>query len=116
MEISALENLQTLNEDVMLELLGDDLEEINSFRQQFLVQAKGSLQKIADHYRQDKLKEIKEEAHYLKTSAKAIGAERCAYFLQELEDAALDLEKQKCRAYIESLSNEIKNVFRACNS
>ncbi|CAH9050451.1 hypothetical protein PSECIP111951_00195 [Pseudoalteromonas holothuriae] len=121
MEINTLDSLKTLNEDVMLELLGDDRDEINSFRQQFLVQAKNSLQKIAGYYRQNQIKAIKDEAHYLKTSAKAIGAERCAYYLQQLEDttqthATENIRKQQCRAYIESLSNEIKSVFHACNN
>ncbi|CAM4207858.1 Hpt domain-containing protein [Pseudoalteromonas byunsanensis] len=116
MDISNLDRLQVLNEQVMHELLGDDESEINNFRQQFLQQAKSSLQKIASFYREQQFKQIKDEAHYLKTSAKAIGAERCAYYLQQLEDASLALDKAQCKNHIQSLSNEIKGVFRACST
>ncbi|MCF6434249.1 MULTISPECIES: Hpt domain-containing protein [unclassified Pseudoalteromonas] len=116
MDVSNLDNLQVLNEQVMLELLGDDTTEINSFRQQFLQQAKSSLQKIAALYREQQFKQIKDEAHYLKTSAKAIGAERCAYYLQQIEDASLALDKVQCKQHIQTLSEEIKGVFRACSS
>jgi len=106
-----LSDLKTINQQVMIDLIGDVKAEIVHFQQQFLRQAKTSLQHIAQLYRQEQFNKIKDEAHFLKTSAKAIGAELCAYHLQTLEYASLAQDKIKCKQHIHNLSNELKQVY-----
>ncbi|WP_404343740.1 Hpt domain-containing protein [Pseudoalteromonas mariniglutinosa] len=107
---------KVLNEEIIKQLLGDNSLEINYFRQQFLQQAKTSLQKLADHYKKSAFTELKNEAHYLKTSAKAVGAERCCYYLMQLEYSAKIFDKEQCKTHLQSLSSAIKEVFQAHNS
>ncbi|MBQ4860115.1 Hpt domain-containing protein [Pseudoalteromonas sp. MMG013] len=103
--------LQTINQQVMMDLIGNDRNEIIRFQQQFLLQAKQSLQHIATFYRTEQLAKIKEEAHFLKTSAKAVGAEICAHHLQTLEDSSQEQDKATCKLHIQSLSEELKRVY-----
>ena len=62
-------------------------------------------------YNNNKILPIKEEAHYLKTSAKAIGAEETGYLLEGLEEMALDNEKDKCKQQIVYINKALKQVY-----
>ncbi|CAM4138657.1 Hpt domain-containing protein [Pseudoalteromonas ostreae] len=107
------EQLQIINKDTIKQLIGDNSHEIDSFYQQFLQQAKTSLKKLADYYQQSAFNELRNEAHYLKTSATAVGAERCSYCLQQLEFSSHALDKEQCKTHLQSLSHAIKEVFYA---
>jgi len=97
----------------MIDLIGDDMEMMRKFEIQFLQQAKVSVGKIAAFYNDNKLIEIKEEAHYLKTSAKAVGAEQTADLLEALEQIALDNDKAQCKESIILINRSLKQVYGA---
>jgi HPt (histidine-containing phosphotransfer) domain-containing protein len=106
-------NLSVLNPDILEALIGDDKELTDQFRIDFLKQAKVSLEKIYHHFNNENFKEIKEEAHYLKTSAKAIGAEITGDQLQMLEQYAENEQSAQCRLMIVELGKSIKAVYEA---
>mgnify|MGYP000091353303 CR=1 FL=1 len=107
------QSLKVLNRDVMKALIGDDMEMIKKFEIDFLKQAKESIAKLANAYKSDAYEELKEEAHFLKTSAKAIGAEQLAEQLEQLEHTALANDKQDCKKRIMAINNSIKQVYGA---
>ena len=107
------QNLKILNREGMKALIGDDMEMIKKFEVEFLQQAKVSISKFADAYKQDAYEELKEEAHFLKTLAKAIGAEVLAEHLEQLEHTALDNDKQQCKQQIIAINNSVKQVYGA---
>ncbi|WP_440873718.1 Hpt domain-containing protein [Thalassotalea sp. PLHSN55] len=105
---------KVLNREVMKNLIGDDdMALIRKFEIEFLQQAKVSMAKIVQLFGSNKLVEIKEEAHFLKTSAKAIGAEQVAEHLENLEQAGLDQDKEKCKALIMLSNQGLKAVYGA---
>ena len=104
-------NKAILNRQTMQDLVGDDAELIKQFETDFLKQAKTSLGKIVQLFNDNQLPEIKEEAHFLKTSARAIGAEQAAELLQELEYAGLAADKGECKALIVKLNQAVKLVY-----
>ena len=104
--------LQVLNKHTLVSLIGDDTAMIKKFETDFIKQAKTSLKEISQLYNAGELKPIKEVAHFLKTSAKAVGAEVTADYLQQLENSALALEKNKCRLLIIEISNSVKAVYK----
>ncbi len=94
----------------MIGLIGNDPEMIRQFEIDFLRQAKISLNKIAAMYNDSRLSEIREEAHFLKTSAKAIGAEQTSYLLQALENSGLEQDKVECKNLILKIKEALKRV------
>ncbi len=103
--------LQILNRQVMIDLIGDDQEMMRKFEIQFLQQAKISIAKIAELFKQNDLKPIKEEAHFLKTSARAVGAEQTAELLQSLENIALQKDNEACKEHIILINRAVKQVY-----
>ena len=99
-----------LNRDVMRQLIGDDQQLIKQFEVDFLKQAKQSLSKIVTLYNDGKITAIKEEAHFLKTSAKAIGAEQTADLLLDLEMLSLEQDRQGCSRLIQEVGQSVKLV------
>ena len=89
-----------LNREIMIDLIGNEPELIKQFEIDFLKQAKVSLQKIADMYNASQIAAIAEEAHFLKTSAKAVGAEQISHLLQALEMSGSAQNKPACRDLI----------------
>lgn len=106
---------QILNRQVMVDLIGDDAEMMRKFEIQFLQQAKASLEKITVLFNKNKIAEIKEEAHFLKTSAKAVGAEQTADLLEALEliDLDKDKDKKQCKERIILINRSLKQVYGA---
>ncbi len=104
-------NREILNRNVIISLIGDDKPLIRQFELEFLQQAKISMKKIAEYFGAQQFSEIKEEAHFLKTSAKAVGAEQTADLLENLEHTALDNDIQNCKLLIIQISNSIKHVY-----
>lgn len=103
-----------LNTNVLTGLIGDDDPAlIRKFQVDFLKQAKESMAKIIALYKNTQLPEIKEEAHFLKTSAKAIGAEQVGMLLESLEKVALANDSDECRLHIVQINNGIKRVYEA---
>jgi len=94
----------------MRQLIGDDIQLIKQFEIDFLKQAKQSLGKIVKLFNEGNIKPIQEEAHFLKTSAKAIGAEQTADLLQELEMLSLEQNIAGCGKLIQSVSQSVKLV------
>lgn len=103
-------NSQILNKDILISLIGDDAELAKQFEIEFLSQAQTSLVNIKNLYLQGKYIDIKEEAHFLKTSARAVGAEQCAHYLQCLEDVSLTQKKIECKHLIKELIVSVKQV------
>ncbi|WP_394391811.1 Hpt domain-containing protein [Shewanella woodyi] len=106
-------NLKVLNKDIMLDLIGDDPVMIRQFEIDFLKQAKESLQKIILMYNNDSFKAVKEEAHYLKTSAAAVGAEQTSHLLKALETSGEVGDKQQCKHLILEIKSSLKQVHGA---
>ncbi len=104
---------EVLNREVMRNLIGDDMVLIRKFEVEFLQQAKLSVAKIVQLYGREQFSEIKEEAHFLKTSAKAVGAEQVADLLETLEGNALEKAKEKCKQGIVLISRSLKQVYGA---
>ncbi|ABV35597.1 Hpt protein [Shewanella sediminis HAW-EB3] len=102
--------LKILNRNVMIELIGDEPEMIRQFEIDFLKQAKVSLRNIVTMYNDSRILEIKEEAHFLKTSAKAVGAEQTSYLLQALEQSGLEQDKAKCKDLILRVKEALQRV------
>jgi HPt (histidine-containing phosphotransfer) domain-containing protein len=104
---------QILNRNVMRDLIGDDVALSRKFEIEFLKQAKGSVNKIVLSYNSHNFTGIKEEAHYLKTSAKAVGAEQMGALLEALEYMALDKNIAECKQQIFSINAAFKQVYGA---
>ncbi len=94
---------QLINDKVMQALLGDDDESILEFKQQFLVQSAQCLMQMKDLLISEDLIELGFTAHFLKTSAQAIGAEQSAHLLAEIEQAAKHHKLAFCTAHLSKL-------------
>jgi len=99
-----------LNKNTMLELVGDDPELIQQFQIDFLKQAQESLPQLVALFQQQEFNQIKELAHFLKTSAKAIGAEVVANLLQKLEYSALEHDIKECKQFIVQTNVAVKQL------
>lgn len=102
--------VRVLNRSVMEELIGDDPAMMMKFEQKFLQQAQATFVRLVDLFKKKDLQQIKEEAHFLKTSAKAIGAERVSTILEKLEYASLESDYPACKGLIVSTANELKQL------
>jgi len=102
---------QILNRNVMRDLIGDDVALAKKFEIEFLKQAKTSVSKIAFSYNTQNFSAIKAEAHFLKTSAKAVGAEKMAELLETLEHIALNKNIAECKQQIVSVNTALKQVY-----
>ncbi|GGI88465.1 hypothetical protein GCM10007978_27730 [Shewanella hanedai] len=103
-------NLEILNKNIMLDLIGDDPVMIKQFEIDFLKQAKESLQKLILMYNQGSFSGVKEEAHFLKTSAAAVGAEQTSYLLKALELSGEEEDKPKCKRLIVNIKTSLQQV------
>ena len=101
---------KVLNRDILIGLIGNDPEMAREFEQEFLQQANSSLVKLVGFYNKSQMPQIKDEAHYLKTSAKAVGAEQTAALLQELEVVATNADKAKCKQLIKLVNDAVTRV------
>ncbi|WP_016955709.1 Hpt domain-containing protein [Catenovulum agarivorans] len=95
---------------VLTSLIGDDQQSINEYKSEFLKQCVPSLRQIAAAFNNNDKNAVKEAAHYLKTSAKAVGALRCANRLQEIEDSALAEQRAELKQHITLLQQDIRDV------
>ncbi len=104
---------KVLNREVMKALIGDDTEMIRKFEIEFLQQAKVSMSKFTKLYQDNAFKPMKEEAHFLKTSAKAIGAECLAQHLENMEHIAQKENKEMCKQQLIQINSALKAVYGA---
>ncbi|MEJ6472795.1 Hpt domain-containing protein [Pseudoalteromonas piscicida] len=102
---------KTLNPQVLIDLIGDDFATAKKFYTDFLIQSKSSCANIKAAYQAGRFQALKDEAHYLKTSAKAVGAEVLAEHLQALEYSALDHNASACAENIKAIHHEIGSEF-----
>lgn len=110
-------NKPLLNNDVLTDLIGDDdLELIRKFKVDFLKQAQLSMKKIVTAFKASQFPAIKEEAHFLKTSAKAIGAEQTGALLEALEQCALSNDAEQCKHYIVQINHSVKAVYEVISN
>ncbi|ABO22777.1 Hpt domain-containing protein [Shewanella loihica] len=107
---------QILNPKIMRDLIGNDPGLIAQFKQDFVAQARTSLRELATHYNNREFAGLKQKAHFLKTSAKAIGAEEVADKLQHLEYAALGEDMPQCKQLIIQLKNALQSLIEVINS
>ncbi|MGJ8693656.1 MAG: Hpt domain-containing protein [Thalassotalea sp.] len=102
---------EILNKNVMVDLIGNEPETIRKFEVEFIKQAHASMKSIIAQYKQDDFNQIKETAHFLKTSARAVGAEQTGDLLESLEKIALMKDKAQCKEHIILINNAIKQVY-----
>ncbi|TLX48044.1 Hpt domain-containing protein [Pseudoalteromonas phenolica] len=108
--MSSPNNLQTLNNDTIIDLIGNEPIKIKKFQHEFLIQSASSLKEIVNYFNSNDFFNIKESAHFLKTSAKAIGAERSAYFLESIEEQCLVNNKPAIKQLLIKLNTELKAI------
>lgn len=102
----------TFNPNVMVELIGDDHNKIKQFQVHFLRQANEYFGKLAGAYNHEQYAELKEHAHFLKTSANAIGAEKTGYYLATIESFAVKEDKFALKQLILKLKAELKALAK----
>ncbi|TMP38030.1 Hpt domain-containing protein [Pseudoalteromonas rubra] len=107
--------LARLNAQTLVDLIGEDMDTIARFQRDFVTQAESSCKLFLSAYSNAAYTELKEHAHFLKTSARAIGAERCSEYLAELEDAALSGDRRDCRSVLINIAQEIKALNALIN-
>jgi HPt (histidine-containing phosphotransfer) domain-containing protein len=110
------DNPSILNPNVMQDLLGDEPELIAQFEKDFVEQARISLKALATHYNDREFEELKQGAHFLKTSAKAIGAEDVAEKLQQIEFAAISQDLNKIKQLIIQLKFSLQTLIKVIDS
>jgi len=77
-----------LNKQTMIDLLGNDDDSIQYFRLQFVEQSEAILPELLEYLESGCFDKLQLKAHFLKTSAKAVGAEMTADSLYQLELSA----------------------------
>ena len=102
---------QVLDRSVIIALIGDDPELARKFELEFLKQAKESLKKLTECFNGNDYAQLREEAHFLKTSAKAVGAHITANLLQQLENISDQKDKAQSKKLIIQVSQAIKQVY-----
>lgn len=105
-----------LNREIMKELVGDDMEYIQKCELDFIKQAQTIYNEIVAAFKQSDYPLIKDRAHFLKTSSKAIGAEQLSHLLQELEHRSLDTDTASCKSLIVHTGKSIKAVYEEIKS
>lgn len=100
----------------MTELIGDEPELIAQFQADFINQAQLSLKELATHYNHREFDALKQSAHFLKTSAKAIGAEEVTEILQQLELAAISKDINLTKQLIIQLKSSLQSLVKVINS
>lgn len=105
-----LDNLKTLNRTTIAELVGDEPDKIIKFQSEFLIQSHKILKQIIQSFNSSDFSGLKSHAHYLKTSAKAVGAERSAFYLETIESHCLEGNKAAMKQVIIKLNCEFKAI------
>ncbi|KZN43972.1 Hpt domain-containing protein [Pseudoalteromonas luteoviolacea] len=100
------DELKTLNRNTIIDLVGDEPDKIRKFHAEFLAQAATVLKTIVQSFNINDFGELKSQAHFLKTSARAVGAERSAYFLETIERYSLTKNKSAIKQIIIKLNGE----------
>lgn len=88
--------LPILSHNVLIDFIGNDKNSINEFYIEFMQQADTSMKFLTMHFNARNFEKISEEAHFLKTSAMAIGAQRTGQILHMLEDKAREKNTKEC--------------------
>lgn len=99
-----------LNRQVMADLLGDDKQMIQQFERDFVAQAKSIVAEMIALIKLKQFVQLKAKAHYLKTSAKAIGAEQSAFWLQQIEHDCNEQHFEHCQTSLKSLMLTLQQV------
>ncbi|MGB0938736.1 MAG: Hpt domain-containing protein [Colwellia sp.] len=105
---------QLLNPKTMIDILGDDEDSIKEFRLLFIEQSTQCLPELRELLRMQSFDKLKLKAHYLKTSARAVGAEKSALQLYKLENSAVmhnAIESAKIIDELFLLHDELKNII-----
>ncbi|QYJ85425.1 Hpt domain-containing protein [Shewanella mesophila] len=105
-----------LNPSVMQELIGNEPDLIAQFKKDFIIQAQSSLKELATHYNARDFEAIRQAAHFLKTSAKAIGAEQVTETLQQIEHAANAKDVNLTKQLIMQLKGSLQTLVKVINS
>ena len=77
--------LKILNNETLIALVGDESSTLQKFQREFLLQSKQCLKTLVHEFNTQNFPSLVETAHYLKTSAKSVGAEQVSDTLQNLE-------------------------------
>lgn len=103
-------NLPILDNKVLLGLLGGNKSQLRAFQLEFLLEASVTVEKISLAKNKVDFDSIKNMAHYLCSSATAVGASRFANTLMQLEESAEQREKSRCDECFLELLQQLKLV------
>lgn len=84
------------NQQVLRSLVGSDDSKAKRYCETFIEQVREVLPEIATMAQAEQLSDAYQRAHYLKTSAKAVGAEDMVEYLMQFEDACQQQEMGVC--------------------
>lgn len=99
------------NKQAIMEFIGDDESSIREFVGEFVLQVRTSFKKLVEHYKASEYPELKAEAHYLKTSAGAVGAEILADDLQQLEYASVKQDVVSAGNLLRKIKTDISDFL-----
>lgn len=105
-----------LNPKMMQDLIGNDPELIAQLKKDFTPQAQLCLKELAGHYNDREFEPLRLAAHFLKTSAKAIGAEEVTEILQQIEHAAIVNDVNHTKQLIIQLKLSLQTLVKVFNS
>ncbi len=98
------------NRQPLIDLIGDNESLIAEYQQAFMRQALNSLDALASKLDHHDFSGVKETAHFLKTSARVVGADYILECLDKLENAALSYSLAACRGCMEKLSHAVREL------
>jgi HPt (histidine-containing phosphotransfer) domain-containing protein len=106
--------MQVYNEQTVVNLVGNDQALIEKFKYRFIKQLEESIDSLLKCYQLEDCQKIKLEAHFLKSSAQSMGAEKLQNALVQLEKSAEQQQLDNSLAHINLLNRhlqELKLVF-----
>jgi HPt (histidine-containing phosphotransfer) domain-containing protein len=113
-------NTNAVDIEALRDLVGDDIDEIKSIYAEFLEDLKQVFVKLIKSTKAKDYPAVKHDAHYLKTSAYAVGTHKLAKLLESIESAALKEDDSTLLFCIGELKEEaikvqteIKTILKA---
>tara|TARA_R110002167_G_scaffold114348_1_gene288044 strand:+ start:69472 stop:74622 length:5151 start_codon:yes stop_codon:yes gene_type:complete len=99
-----------INMAVLNDMFGEDSDKAHFFLKKFVPQAELLIKEITDAVKQQDSETITFNAHKLKSSARAVGAEKLANIFEQLEQASKEENIKLIEQYFKYISEEMKKV------
>lgn len=106
-------SIPVLDEQMLIDLIGEDADEIKSIYADFMDDVKSALPKLANAARENDSVSLRQVAHYLKTSSSGVGAMRLTELLSDIEIKSANPESDDFRRCIFRLKDEVVAVKEA---